>query len=199
MAKKGRKPSKKTLSKKITAPDLFALNKVKQYREEREVSQTDINVTTELSIGAIGKIENPSTTDKYNFGQLNDLARHFNEKTSEDKDSANHDPYYKNLGEVSLHDFLPLEPLLAQNKVPKSIADDVKAGGIEKAVSILIENGFFDSEYMPGDAIHKKCEEVVQKKLLIDSVRTRLNILYTQGVLDRKKMGSDNTYHYKKL
>ncbi|KAA8473910.1 hypothetical protein BDE36_1106 [Arcticibacter tournemirensis] len=57
----------------------------------------------------------------------------------------------------------------------------------------------YPTVYVSSHAVHENAEKIVQKKLLIESVRTRLYILFLQKVLDRKRMGSNNTYHYKKL
>ncbi len=147
----------------------------------------------------MSKIENLRSLHKYNFGQLNILAKYYSQKVTEEKQPGNQNSYYKEESGISIHDFLPVTPLLAQNKVQKVIADSVKPAGVEEAVSTLIEGGFFEHEYVSSHAVHENAEKIVQKKLLIESVRARSYTLYTQGVLDRKRMGLDNTYHYKKL
>lgn len=57
--------------------DLFIINKVREMRLKRNLSQTDIAVHLNLSVGFVGHIESPKFRAKYNIIHLNELAKLF--------------------------------------------------------------------------------------------------------------------------
>jgi transcriptional regulator with XRE-family HTH domain len=57
--------------------DLYLINKVKEYRLARKLSQTHIAVQLGVSVGFIGHIESPKFVAKYNTSHLNELAKLF--------------------------------------------------------------------------------------------------------------------------
>jgi transcriptional regulator with XRE-family HTH domain len=65
---------KKILKNKI---DWFVINKVREIRLEKGLSQDDIALHLNLSKGYIGHIESPNFIAKYNTGHLNELAKLF--------------------------------------------------------------------------------------------------------------------------
>lgn len=72
--------------------DLFIINKVREIRQKLNLSQTDIAVHLNLSVGFVGHIESPKFRAKYNNTHLNELA---------------------NLFDCSPKDFFPEKPLRA--------------------------------------------------------------------------------------
>ena len=73
-----------------TTPDLFVINKVKEFRTQRRMSQAVLAIKLEVSHAFIGAVENPKQRAKYNLSHINKLAIIFN---------------------CSPRDFLPEEPL----------------------------------------------------------------------------------------
>lgn len=57
--------------------DWFIVNRVRAMRIERGLTQTDIAVQLNLSVGFIGHIESPKFPAKYNTLHLNELAKLF--------------------------------------------------------------------------------------------------------------------------
>jgi|GEM_PF-3675718 len=199
MAAEKKKASPKKSIKSITDTDLYAINKNKKIREELNLSQPNIDVNTEISIGALGKIENPGALDKLSFGQLNILTKYYNSEAERKKMNNDKETDPGEGDKVSLHDYFVSEPLIAKQKVNKIIADSVKIEGPDEAISTLLASGFFDAEYVSVKAIHDECEKLFNRTFIIDSIRTRLSILAKDGILDRIKMGVPLTYHYKKV
>jgi len=78
--------------------DLYIINKVKELRLERNISQAVLAIKLEVSDAFIGQIENPKHRAKYNIAHLNKLAQIFG---------------------CSPKDFLPDKPFIA-NKNGKS-------------------------------------------------------------------------------
>lgn len=70
--------------------DLFIISKVREMRLKRNLTQTDIAVHLNLSVGFVGHIESPKFRAKYNTIHLNELAKLF---------------------ECSPRDFFPKEPI----------------------------------------------------------------------------------------
>ena len=63
----------KRLEKNII--DWFIVNKVKEMRVEKNLSQVDIAVHLNVSTGFIGQVESPNYRAKYKTMHLNDLAK----------------------------------------------------------------------------------------------------------------------------
>lgn len=57
--------------------DWFIVNRVRAMRIEKGLTQTDIAVQLNLSVGFIGHIESPKFPAKYNTLHLNELAKLF--------------------------------------------------------------------------------------------------------------------------
>lgn len=55
----------------------FVIQKVKQMRTERGISQAELSRLIDLSEGFIGNVENPKQRAKYNLNILNELAKVF--------------------------------------------------------------------------------------------------------------------------
>ncbi|HVZ25370.1 MAG TPA: helix-turn-helix transcriptional regulator [Sediminibacterium sp.] len=67
------------MSKQIKKSDIdwFIVNRVREIRLEKGLTQTDLAVHLGLSVGFIGHIESPNFIAKYNTVHLNTLARLF--------------------------------------------------------------------------------------------------------------------------
>jgi transcriptional regulator with XRE-family HTH domain len=59
----------------ISEIDLYVINKVREMRVPKELSQVKLSILIGLTEGAIGKIENPKERAKYNIRHLNLLAK----------------------------------------------------------------------------------------------------------------------------
>ena len=59
----------------ISEIDLYIINKVKELRDNKQISQLELSIMMELAEGTIGKIENPKQRAKYNIRHLNLLAK----------------------------------------------------------------------------------------------------------------------------
>lgn len=70
--------------------DTYVMNKVKEKRLEKNLSQADLAYELDLSVGFIGKVESPNYPSHYNVKHLNELAR---------------------ILECSPQDFMPKKPL----------------------------------------------------------------------------------------
>ena len=70
--------------------DWYIVNKVREMRNAKNITQEDIAIQLNLSVGFIGHIESPNFRAKYNTIHLNELAK---------------------LLECSPKDFLPEKPL----------------------------------------------------------------------------------------
>jgi transcriptional regulator with XRE-family HTH domain len=55
--------------------DLYVINKVRELRVPKALSQVKLSILMGLAEGAIGKIENPKERAKYNIRHLNLLAK----------------------------------------------------------------------------------------------------------------------------
>lgn len=55
--------------------DLFVINKVKERRLEKNISQADLASELGVSVGFIGKVESPNYPSHYNIKHLNQLAK----------------------------------------------------------------------------------------------------------------------------
>jgi transcriptional regulator with XRE-family HTH domain len=77
----------------LTAIEQYVIDKVKEKRLAKKISQANLARMLEVSEGFIGNIENPNYRDKYNLNHLNELAKIF---------------------KCSPKDFLPDKPLIDQ-------------------------------------------------------------------------------------
>lgn len=57
--------------------DWYIINKVREMRIEKGITQDDIAIHLDLSVGFIGHIESPKFSAKYNLIHLNELAKLF--------------------------------------------------------------------------------------------------------------------------
>lgn len=55
--------------------DLYVINKVKEKRVEKDLSQADLANELGMSVGFIGKVESSKYPSHYNIKHLNQLAR----------------------------------------------------------------------------------------------------------------------------
>jgi hypothetical protein len=55
--------------------DLYVIDRVKEKRLEKDLSQADLAYELGMSVGFIGKVESPKYTTHYNIKHLNDLAK----------------------------------------------------------------------------------------------------------------------------
>jgi len=62
------------MEKKI---DQFVIDRVRDLRQERKVSQAELADRLDLSRGFIGAVENPHQRAKYNLTLLNEIAKVF--------------------------------------------------------------------------------------------------------------------------
>jgi len=60
---------------KTSEIDLFIINKAREIRVSKKISQLKLSVAMGLSEGAVSKIENPRQPAKYNIRHLNLLAK----------------------------------------------------------------------------------------------------------------------------
>lgn len=67
--------SKASLKSEI---DVFVINKVRELRIEAGISQAEIALALDLSVGFIGHIESTKYRAKYNLNHLNKLAKILN-------------------------------------------------------------------------------------------------------------------------
>lgn len=61
----------------ITPIEQYIIDKVREMRIERGLSQRDLSRLLELTDGFIGKVETPKERAKYNIQHLNDIAKVF--------------------------------------------------------------------------------------------------------------------------
>lgn len=57
--------------------ELYVINKVREMRMTKGISQADLALKLNLSVGFIGHIENPKYRAKYNLNHINELAKVF--------------------------------------------------------------------------------------------------------------------------
>lgn len=67
--------SKNTEKSKI---DWYIISKVREMRMAKDITQDDIAIHLNLTVGFIGHIESPNFRAKYNTIHLNELAKLFN-------------------------------------------------------------------------------------------------------------------------
>jgi len=101
----------------ISEVDLYVINKVREMRVPKELSQVKLSILMGLAEGAIGKIENPRERAKYNIRHLNLLAKAL---------------------KCSPRDFLPEKPLRNDMvRVKLKIKKNIKAGKGEPNFEIV--------------------------------------------------------------
>ncbi len=62
----------------ISEIEQYVIDKVRQMRKERGISQRELSYMIDLSIGFIGDVESPKSRAKYNLNHINALAKVFN-------------------------------------------------------------------------------------------------------------------------
>lgn len=55
--------------------DLYVINKVREMRTERNISQADLAYELDMSVGFIGKVESKNYPSHYNIKHLNQLSK----------------------------------------------------------------------------------------------------------------------------
>ena len=60
-----------------TEIELFVINRVREMRINANISQAELALQLDLSVGFIGHIESPNHRAKYNLNHLNKLAKLF--------------------------------------------------------------------------------------------------------------------------
>lgn len=73
----------------ITQVEQYAIDKVREMRKARGMSQRELSRLLDMTDGFVGKVETPKERAKYNLQHLNDIAKVF---------------------KCSIKDFLPDEP-----------------------------------------------------------------------------------------
>lgn len=61
----------------ITKIEQYVIDKVRDMRQKRGISQAELSLLLNFSEGFVGHIENPKRRDKYNIRHLNELAKIF--------------------------------------------------------------------------------------------------------------------------
>lgn len=77
----------------------YVIDKIKEIRTEKNISQTQLALALETSRGFIGQVESPQSTSKYNLNHLNTIANEL---------------------EVSIKDFFPDDPFPETKKKEKA-------------------------------------------------------------------------------
>ena len=78
------------LRAEISPVEQFVIDKVREMRIERDISQRDLAYQLDISSGFIGDVETVKSRAKYNINQLNEIAKIF---------------------KCSIKDFFPDEPI----------------------------------------------------------------------------------------
>ena len=58
--------------------DKYVINKVREMRESKNISQADLAFELNVSVGFIGKVESTKYSSHYNLKHLNNLAKILN-------------------------------------------------------------------------------------------------------------------------
>lgn len=69
------KSKEEIIEVEIAEIDLYIINKVRELRVARKISQLKLSIALGLAEGAVSKIENPKQRAKYNIRHLNLLAK----------------------------------------------------------------------------------------------------------------------------
>ncbi|MCZ2130324.1 MAG: helix-turn-helix transcriptional regulator [Bacteroidia bacterium] len=59
----------------LTEIELFVINKVREFRTEKKVSQAELSDRIGVSFGFIGKIESLKYNSKYNLNHINKISK----------------------------------------------------------------------------------------------------------------------------
>ncbi len=63
---------------KITPIEQYVIDRIRDIRIERGISQRELADMIDVSFGFIGKVESTSKRAKYNLQHINDIAKAFN-------------------------------------------------------------------------------------------------------------------------
>ena len=63
------------MANNLTKIELYLIQKVREIRKDRGISQEDLSLRLGKGVGFIGDIEAPSKDAKYNVKHLNDIAK----------------------------------------------------------------------------------------------------------------------------
>jgi transcriptional regulator with XRE-family HTH domain len=77
----------------------YVIDKIKEIRTEKNISQTQLALALETSRGFIGQVESPQSASKYNINHLNTIANEL---------------------EVSIKEFFPDQPFPETKKKEKA-------------------------------------------------------------------------------
>ena len=72
------KKKEKLIVIKVSEIDWYVINRVRELREEKGISQSQLSISIGRATGFIGKVENPTTDTKYSLQHLNLIARALN-------------------------------------------------------------------------------------------------------------------------
>ena len=59
----------------LTKIEVFVINKVRELRTDKKVSQAELSYRIGVSVGFIGKIESLKYNSKYNLNHINNIAK----------------------------------------------------------------------------------------------------------------------------
>ena len=59
----------------LTEIEVFVINKVKEFRTQKQISQAELSDRIGVSLGFIGKVESFKYNSKYNLNHINNIAR----------------------------------------------------------------------------------------------------------------------------
>ena len=59
----------------LTKIEVFVINKVRELRTDKKVSQAELSYRIGVSLGFIGKIESLKYNSKYNLNHINNIAK----------------------------------------------------------------------------------------------------------------------------
>jgi len=62
----------------LTPIEQFVIEKVRQLRNQKNISQAELAFSIGVSVGFIGKVESLKYNTKYNLNHLNSVAKAFN-------------------------------------------------------------------------------------------------------------------------
>ncbi|MCU0350828.1 MAG: helix-turn-helix domain-containing protein [Flavobacterium sp.] len=59
----------------LTEIEIFVVNKVKEYRTAKKISQAELSDRIGVSLGFIGKVESFKYNSKYNLNHINNISK----------------------------------------------------------------------------------------------------------------------------
>lgn len=65
-------------TKRTTAIEQYAINKVREIRKQKKISQAKLENMIDKSNGFVGRVESSKQSDKYNLNHLNAIAKAMN-------------------------------------------------------------------------------------------------------------------------